>query len=87
MSHYRSEPGDPQPNDEKENRARRLLVNALRECGELADGVEFFEGEELFDVLTYLDSLRLIMIENQNILIGLVRGEEGSPPVPRADTT
>lgn len=85
MPHHLAEPGDPLPNDEKEDRARRLLVNALRECGELADGVEFFEGEELFDVLTYLDSLRMIMIENQNILIGLVRGETGSPPVPRAD--
>ena len=85
MSYPHAEPGDPLPNDLKEERARRLLVNALRECGELAYGVEHFEGAELFDVLTYLDSLRLIMIENQNMLIGLVRGEEGSPPVPRAD--
>jgi hypothetical protein len=85
VSYPHAEPGDPRPNDLKEQRARRLLVNALRECGELADGVEHFEGEELFDVLTYLDSLRLIMTENQNILIGLVRGEEGSPPVPRAN--
>ena len=85
MPYEYAEPGDPLPNDLKEQRARRLLVNALRECGELAYGVEHFEGTELFDVLTYLDSLRLIMIENQNMLIGLVRGEEGSPPVPRAD--
>lgn len=85
MPSTRPRPEEPQPNDLKEQRARRLLVNALRECGELADGVESFEGAELFDVLTYLDSLRLIMIENQNILIGLVRGEEGSPPIPRAD--
>lgn len=85
MSYPHAEPGDPRPNDQKEERARELLVNALRECGELAYGVEHFRGEELFDVLTYLDSLRLLMAENQNILIGLVRGEEGSPPVPRAD--
>lgn len=83
MSYRTAEPGDPRPNDQKEQRARRLLVNALRECGELADGVEHFQGEELFDVLTYLDSLRLIMTENQNILIGVVRGEEDSPKVPR----
>lgn len=83
MPYETAEPGDPRPTDEKERIARAKLVNALRECGELADGVEFFEGEELFDVLTYLDSLRLIMIENQNILIGVVRGEENSPKVPR----
>lgn len=85
MPYEHAEPGDPLPNDLKEERARRLLVNALRECGELAYGVEQFDGAELFDVLTYLDSLRLIMTENQNILIGLVRGEEGSPPVPRSN--
>ncbi len=85
MSDSVARTGHPGPNENKEQRARRLLVNALRECGELADGVEHFHGEDLFDVLTYLDSLRLIMIENQNILIGLVRGDEGSPPVPRAD--
>lgn len=76
---------DPIPNDLLEKRARTNLVNALRECGELAYGVEHFKGEELFDVLTYLDSLRLIMIENQNTLIGVVRGQEGSPKVPRRD--
>lgn len=86
MRHVGAEPGDPVPNDEKEIRARQLLVNALRECGELAYGVETFQGDELFDVLTYLDSLRLLMAENQNILIGLVRGEGGSPPIPRADS-
>ena len=39
MPYPHAEPGDPLPNDLKEQRARRLLVNALRECGELADGV------------------------------------------------
>lgn len=87
MSDIEPSSGHPRPNENKEQRARRLLVNALQECGDLAYGVENFQGEELFDVLTYLDSLRLIMIENQNILIGLVRGDEGSPPVPRADRT
>lgn len=87
MSDIQTTPRHPGPNENKEQRARRLLVNALRECGELADGVEHFHGEDLFDVLTYLDSLRLIMIENQNILIGLVRGDEGSPPVPRKTTS
>lgn len=87
MANSFSTEGEPIPNDEKERRARSKLVNALRECGELADGVEHFEGAELFDVLTYLDSLRMIMIENQNILIGLVRGQEGSPPVPRRESS
>lgn len=87
MSDIETWDGQPKPNENKEQRARRLLVNALKECGDLAYGVEHFQGEDLFDVLTYLDSLRLIMIENQNILIGLVRGDEGSPPVPRADRT
>lgn len=78
---------DPEPNDLHKMGSRARLVNALRECGELADAVETFEGAELFDVLTYLDSLRLIMIENQNALIGLIRAEEGSPPVPRKDAS
>jgi len=55
--------------------ARRTLVNALRECGELADAVEAFEGEELREVLDYVDSLRLVMADSTLILIGVVRGD------------
>ena len=54
--------------------ARANLVAALRECGELADAVEHFEGDELLEVLTHLDSLRFVMAESGQILQGVVRG-------------
>lgn len=57
--------------------ARENLVAALRECGELADAVEHFEGQELLDVLIYLDSLRFAMAESGQLLQGVVRGYEG----------
>ena len=53
------------------------LVSALRECGELADAVEHFEGQELLDVLLYLDGLRYVMAESGQLLQGVVRGNEG----------
>ncbi len=56
-------------------KARENLVNALRECGELADAVEHFEGEELLEVLNYLDSIRFVMAESGQILQGVIRGE------------
>ncbi len=57
--------------------ARANLVNALRQCGELADAVSTFEGEELLEVLTYLDSLRFVMAESGQLLAGVARGEQG----------
>ena len=57
--------------------ARQNLVSALRECGELADAVEHFEGQELLDVLLYLDGLRYVMAESGQLLQGVVRGNEG----------
>jgi len=62
---------------ERGRKARENLVNALRECSELADGVATFEGRELIEVLDYLDSLRFIMAESGQILAGVVRGEQG----------
>ncbi len=56
--------------------ARENLAAALRECGELADAVESFEGAELLDVLSYLDSLRFVMAESGQLLQGVVRGFE-----------
>ncbi|HEY7036434.1 MAG TPA: hypothetical protein VH482_34210 [Thermomicrobiales bacterium] len=56
--------------------ARANLVAALRECGELADAVETFEGEELLEVLIHLDSLRFVMAESGQLLQGVVRGFE-----------
>jgi hypothetical protein len=54
--------------------ARRNLVAALRECCELADAVESLEGQELLEVLIYLDSLRFVMAESGQLLQGVVRG-------------
>ena len=64
-----------QPLTERGRKARANLVAALRECGELADAVEHFEGEELLEVLNYLDSVRFVMAESGQILQGVVRGE------------
>jgi len=46
----------------------------LRECCELADGVESLQGPELLEVLIYLDSLRFVMAESGQLLQGVVRG-------------
>ncbi len=62
---------------ERGDRARANLVNALRECGQLADAVETFEGRELIEVLDYLDSLRFVMAESSQLLAGVVRGSQG----------
>jgi hypothetical protein len=62
---------------ERGNQARTNLVNALRECGELADAVANFEGRELIEVLDYLDSLRFVMAESGQLLAGVVRGSQG----------
>jgi hypothetical protein len=54
--------------------ARRNLAAALRECCELADAVDSLQGQELLEVLVYLDSLRFIMAESGQLLQGVVRG-------------
>jgi len=54
--------------------ARANLVSALRECGELADAVETFEGNELLEVLIHIDGLRFVMAESSQLLQGVVRG-------------
>ncbi len=64
-------------NFQRGSQARQNLVSALRECGELADAVEQFEGQELMDVLLYLDGLRYVMAESGQLLQGVVRGYEG----------
>jgi len=58
------------------DQARRNLVSALRECGELADAVEHFQGDELLEVLIYIDGLRFVMAESSQLLQGVVRGFE-----------
>ena len=57
-------------------RARANLVAALRECCDLADGVESLDGPELLEILIYLDSLRFVMAESGQLLQGVVRGLE-----------
>lgn len=59
------------------DKARVNLVNALRECGEVADAVSTFEGRELFDTLDYLDSLRSTTAEFSQRLSCAVRGSHG----------
>lgn len=54
--------------------SRVNLVAALRECGELAEAVEALDGEDLLEVLIYLDSLRFVMAESGQLLQGVVRG-------------
>ena len=68
-------PNPMDPTHQRGVKARENLVNALRECGELADAVENFDGEELIEVLNYLDSLRFVMAESGQLLTGVVRGE------------
>lgn len=60
--------------DMRGGQARENLVNALRECGELADAVESFEGDELLEVLIHIDGLRFVMAESSQLLQGVVRG-------------
>ncbi len=58
------------------DQARRNLVSALKECGDLAEAVEHFEGDELLEVLAYVDGLRFVMAESSQLLQGVVRGFE-----------
>jgi NTP pyrophosphatase (non-canonical NTP hydrolase) len=67
---------DPAPSWSRGEQARKNLVAALRECGELADAVASFNGEELLEVLNYIDSLRFVMAESGQILQGVVRGHQ-----------
>lgn len=55
------------------DQARANLVAALRDCGELADAVESFQGSELLEVLDHLDSLRFVMAESGQLLQGVTR--------------
>lgn len=56
--------------------ARSNLVAALRECCDLAEAVEHLDGDDLLEVLGYLDGLRFVMAESGQLLQGVVRGFE-----------
>jgi len=65
------------------DRARDSLVAALHEFGELAPLVRQLDDEEdLLEVLTYVDSLRLSLAESNQVLQGVVRGTIADEPVP-----
>jgi hypothetical protein len=61
--------------EKRGDQARSNLVAALRECGELADAVEAFEGDELLEVLIHIDGLRFVLAESSQLLQGVVRGQ------------
>lgn len=63
-------------NARRGERARANLVAALRECGQLADAVAQFQGNELLETLDYLDSLRFTMAESGQILAGVTRAHQ-----------
>jgi cytochrome b-561 len=63
-------------------RARDSLVAALHEFGELAPLVRQIDDEEdLLEVLTYIDSLRLSLTESNQVLQGVVRGSTADQPM------
>ena len=53
---------------ELEKKTRATLATLLEECGELADGVRYFEGQDLVDLLNTLDSIRAHLADNSTTL-------------------
>lgn len=51
-----------------ERKTRDELVRLLEQCGELADGVRYFEGDDLLAVLDTLDSIRALLADNSTTL-------------------
>ncbi len=51
-----------------EQKTRNRLAALLDQCGELADGVRYFEGDELLEVLDMLDSIRALLADNATTL-------------------
>ena len=51
-----------------EQKTRTRLAALLDQCGELADGVRYFEGDELLEVLDTLDSIRALLADNATTL-------------------
>jgi hypothetical protein len=47
-----------------ERKTRAELAELPAQCGELADAVRYFEGDDLQDVLTVLDSIRALLADN-----------------------
>jgi hypothetical protein len=51
-----------------EQKTRNRLAALLDQCGELADGVRYFEGDDLLAVLDTLDSFRALLADNATTL-------------------
>lgn len=51
-----------------ERKTREELAALLDQCGELADGVRYFEGDDLLDLLMVLDSIRALLADNTTTL-------------------
>jgi hypothetical protein len=51
-----------------EKKTRERLADLLDQCGELADGVRYFEGDDLLAVLDMLDSVRALLADNATTL-------------------
>lgn len=51
-----------------EAKTRNRLANLLDQCGELADGVRYFDGDDLLAVLDTLDSIRALLADNATTL-------------------
>jgi hypothetical protein len=53
---------------ELERKTREVLANLLEQCCDLADGVRYFEGRDLLDLLDTLDSIRAHLADNSTTL-------------------
>ncbi len=53
---------------ELERKTRKTLAELLDQCGELADGVRYFKGQDLLDVLDMIDYLRANLADNSTTL-------------------
>jgi hypothetical protein len=63
----------PGPRTWKGEQARGELTEALRKCGDLVDAVEHLQGEDLIEVLDFIDSLRVIIGESSGTLRGVIK--------------
>lgn len=55
-------------NTDLERKTRHELAQLLEQCGELADAVRYFEGDDLQAVLDLLDSFRALLADNATTL-------------------
>ena len=51
-----------------EQKTRTELAKILEQCGDAADGIRYFEGDDLFALLDWLDSIRALLADNSTTL-------------------